>query len=69
MFRTEEGKMRFTPTYHECAIFAEGTIVENEEELGAIGIISSGLKRVGDSGREVPEVTRALRNRVISRIF
>ena len=48
-------------TYQEGRVLAEVAIREDKKELGAVFSLSSGLKRVRDAGREVPQVTRPLR--------
>ena len=44
----------------EGGVFAEVAVGEDEQELGTLSSLVCGLKRVGNTGREVPEIARAL---------
>jgi hypothetical protein len=44
----------------ESRVFAEHSVGEDQQEFGAIGIVAGGLEGMGDTRREVPEVTGAL---------
>ena len=48
--------------HQEGGVLAEITIREDEKELGSVDRLSSSLKGMRNTGREVPEVSRALHN-------
>lgn len=47
-------------SHHESRVFAEASIVEDQQELRTIRVITSGLQGMGDTRGEVPQVTGAL---------
>ena len=46
-------------TYQEGGVLAEVAVREHKEELAAVHRLGSRLERVGNTGREVPQVARA----------
>lgn len=55
-------KIPLGAAHQEGGVLAETTIREDEEELGSVDRLSGSLKGMRNTGREVPEVSRALRN-------
>ena len=46
--------------HQESVILTEAAVREDEQELSALRSLVGGLQRVRDTGREVPQITRAL---------